>query len=404
MSNDTNKKIKVLYLSSLMTKRRRQRVFKKYGKLSSYAAQKYHQMVVDGLKANGMKVEALSTYEITREIDSRWLHRAKREVENGIRYSYIPRINIPILGNIIMILIAAYNINCWCRKNKNGIIICDQIVSEFSLALKYFSIYKNKKIVIVTDVYGKRADNGTDWFHEKLDKLRSKVVESFDGFIFLTKQMNDLYNKSNKPYTVIEGFVDKNISNIDNDFSKKYKTNVCMFAGMLEPVFGIDTLVKAFQNPILREYELKLFGYGTYVKNLKEIEKNYKNIHYCGELENEDIVLEEMKATLLINPRNNEGEFTQYSFPSKDLEYIASGTPLVGYFLDGMPSEYEGHYYKLEAQDADEMAEEILNYFEIGKENIHAFGTKAKQWIYKEKNNIKQCQKIIKIIRELEKC
>jgi hypothetical protein len=34
-------------------------------------------------------------------------------------------------------------------------------------------------------------------------------------------------------------------------------------------------------------------------------------------------------------------EYTRYSFPSKNIEYLLSGKPVVGYFLDGMPHVYQ---------------------------------------------------------------
>ena len=38
-----------------------------------------------------------------------------------------------------------------------------------------------------------------------------------------------------------------------------------------------------------------------------------------------------------VNPRQNNEEFTKYSFPSKTMEYLASGVPVVAYKLDGIP-------------------------------------------------------------------
>ena len=45
-------------------------------------------------------------------------------------------------------------------------------------------------------------------------------------------------------------------------------------------------------------------------------------------------------AYALINPRRNEGEYTKYSFPSKTMEYLSTGLPVIAYMLDGMPEEY----------------------------------------------------------------
>ena len=49
----------------------------------------------------------------------------------------------------------------------------------------------------------------------------------------------------------------------------------------------------------------------------------------------------QQQATLLVNPRKGHEEYTKYSFPSKTMEYMASGTPTIMYKLPGLPIEYE---------------------------------------------------------------
>ena len=50
-------------------------------------------------------------------------------------------------------------------------------------------------------------------------------------------------------------------------------------------------------------------------------------------------------AAVLVNPRPNNEEYTKYSFPSKDIEYLLSGKPTVAFLLDGMPKCYQDFLY-----------------------------------------------------------
>ena len=50
-------------------------------------------------------------------------------------------------------------------------------------------------------------------------------------------------------------------------------------------------------------------------------------------------------ADVLINPRSNSEEYTKYSFPSKNIEYLMTGKTVVAYMLDGMPKCYENYVY-----------------------------------------------------------
>lgn len=69
-----------------------------------------------------------------------------------------------------------------------------------------------------------------------------------------------------------------------------------------------------------------------------------------------NISLRNKKATLLINPRPSNEEFTKYSFPSKNLEYMASGTPLLATDLPGIPAEYKRYEYIIENENIDGIA------------------------------------------------
>lgn len=42
-------------------------------------------------------------------------------------------------------------------------------------------------------------------------------------------------------------------------------------------------------------------------------------------------------ADVLVNPRQNDDEYTKYSFPSKNIEYLMTGNAVMAYMLDGIP-------------------------------------------------------------------
>lgn len=42
---------------------------------------------------------------------------------------------------------------------------------------------------------------------------------------------------------------------------------------------------------------------------------------------NSGVLKAQSESEILVNPRNDNNEFTKYSFPSKVIEYLGSGTP-----------------------------------------------------------------------------
>lgn len=53
----------------------------------------------------------------------------------------------------------------------------------------------------------------------------------------------------------------------------------------------------------------------------------------------------------------------KYSFPSKTMEYMSTGTPVLTTVLPGMPKEYHPYVYLLEEETADAIAEKLGQIF-----------------------------------------
>ena len=101
----------------------------------------------------------------------------------------------------------------------------------------------------------------------------------------------------------------------------------------------------------------------------------------------------EMAATLLVNPRPTGEEYVKYSFPSKTMEYMSTGTPVLTTVLPGMPKEYHPYVYLLEEETADAIAEKLGQIFAQPADAL-----KAREFILKEKNNVTQAGKILAML------
>ena len=93
---------------------------------------------------------------------------------------------------------------------------------------------------------------------------------------------------------------------------------------------------------------LEIYGSGDYEEELRSICSKNENIKYYGFVPNEEAVRAQREADFLINARSATDEYVKYSFPSKTLEYMLSGTPLITTMLPGIPDEYREHIIVLE--------------------------------------------------------
>lgn len=387
----------ILFLSSLCSVKEYNRMFDMYGTTSSHASQKLNRLICKGLVGNNCRVYTASI-RVINQID-RNDKTPIDEIEDDIHFHYLNNVKSKKANRIYLIIQAIIYILKWYKKHTHGVIICDTICGELSIAQKIAAIINHSiySVGLVTDVPIIRADSvKTNKINHIKSLIKNYLITSYKSFIFLTQEMNGLLNKKRKPYVIIEGIADPSILENDTSASQGEK-KICMMAGLLEPDFGVEMLLDAFSKTNV-DAELWFFGKGSSVSTIVEASNNDSRIKYLGEKPNHEIVIEEKRASLLINPRLSHKEWTAYSFPSKNIEYMASGTPLVACNLPCIPKEYLDYFYVV-IDESENGFYEVLNSL-LKKDSIELkqFGKKAQEWIITNKNPYIQTNKIVKML------
>ena len=104
---------------------------------------------------------------------------------------------------------------------------------------------------------------------------------------------------------------------------------------------------------------------------------------------------------MLVNPRNSSEEYTRYSFPSKTMEYLASGTPTIMAHLSSIPKEYDPYIFYLEDESSEGLKQKILEVGAIPQSELDRFGEQAAQFILTKKNNHSQANKLISLLKAI---
>lgn len=213
--------------------------------------------------------------------------------------------------------------------------------------------------------------------------LSKFFMSKFDKSIVVSKYLALDFN-SNAPYFVLEG-----ISNLDKikpvrDTSLLSKPISIVYAGSLEKTYGLSNVIDAVSFFDEGRINLELYGFGSMVPWLKEAK--LKNVTFKGSVAPQKIskILEE--ADFLINCRSEQDDFTKYSFPSKTMEYLVSGTPVIMTMLKGIPSIYSDFVTPVK----DNRPESIFEAIQAGIENYELCLKKARNGLcYMESKSIR---------------
>ena len=386
--------MKILYGYSNCTDRLYYRIHSESRKAILRPDQKYHGLLIKGLSQHAEMIDCISGLPINRTTTNRLLIREKDETENNVHYHYITTVNLPLLRRLMVFCGTFFSV-LKAKNDKKTVAICDclNVANAYGMALGAH-IKGIPVLMIVTDIPDMvRSSNRVRCINNWLFGLAS-------GFVFLTEQMNDRLNRKQKPYIVLEGHVDADSPEIRP--KEKYEQingkKIIIYAGSLRRKYGIQSLVEGFQKANIENSELWIYGDGDYREELEKKITTDLRIKYKGVRDNAEVVSEELKAALLVNPRPTAPEYTKYSFPSKNMEYMVSGTPVLTTNLPGMPKEYQDYVYLIGTETSDGIADALKTVFAESFTDRCSKAESARKFVLTEKNNVVQARKIVRFI------
>ena len=358
--------------------------------------QKYHGLLIRGLAKNGVEVRCFSGLPVNRAVTSRKLIREKDEQIGNAHYHYITSLNLPGLRQLMIFFGTFFGV-LRAKKDKETYAVCDclNIANAYGMTLAA-RLRKIPVVSIVTDLPENERRS------RLLEKFNNRLFKKSDAFLLLTEQMSERVNPLNKPYLVAEGHVDSEAPALREQTSYELTEGkkVILYAGSLKRIYGIGTLAEGFVEAQLLNAELRIYGVGDFKDELVRLSKEYPGVRYMGTAPNSEIVAEEQRASLLVNPRPTPPEYTKYSFPSKNMEYMVTGTPTLTTELPGMPDEYKPYVYLIKDETAHGVAEELKKIlalpYEVRREKAEA----AREFVLKNKSNVVQAKRLIDFLRE----
>ena len=397
-----SKHINILYVSSLCSVSKIHSLFDSAIVKPHPAPQKYHSLMVKGLVANGQTVTCLVALPVTKRSHpgTRWWKRQDEDVD-GVHYCYMPFFNQPFLKYFGFKIYAFVYTLLWALRTKGSkAMICDVLNAHASASMKACRLLGIDAVGIVTDIPGYMGFSGEEvsWIKRMWDKIEVLKIRRMTHFVLLTEAMCDIINPSRKkPYVVVEGLVDSEMKEQTTSPYNDGKRHIT-YTGTLNAAFGVRSLVKGF---MIVEYEdavLDIFGSGPMKEEMSSYMIKDTRIRYHGVVPIEEAVRAQQSSYLLVNPRSSKEEFTKFSFPSKNMEYMASGVPLLTAALPGMPKEYHPYVFIFEDETSEGIGRKMNEVLSMPIAIVQERGLLAKDYVMQEKNNLCQSRKVIEML------
>lgn len=223
-----------------------------------------------------------------------------------------------------------------------------------------------------------------------------KLVRGFDSFIFLTDDMGERIGVPVEKRIVVEGIYDPEDDPPSTEAaSAGDDTFTILYTGTLGARYGIIDLLQAFEDLDAPEARLWICGDGDTRPTIESMAMREPRLQYYGQVPRSRALELQRKASVLVNPRRPEEEFTKYSFPSKTMEYLASGKQVIMHGLPGIPPEYFEHLTIPATPDANGLAQALRKVSALSPEERSTRGARARAFILAGKSPEAQVTRVL---------
>jgi glycosyltransferase involved in cell wall biosynthesis len=170
---------------------------------------------------------------------------------------------------------------------------------------------------------------------------------------------------------------------------------VVLYTGTLAARYGIVDLLKAFSALDRPDAVLWICGEGDARDQVEAMVRRDPRVRYFGQVPRARALALQRQASVLVNPRRPEGEFTKYSFPSKTMEYLASGRPIIMHDLPGIPPEYRDHLILPPTPDNDGLAAALREAASRPFDSLRDRGAAGRAFVLAQKSPQAQVARIL---------
>ncbi|WP_303964822.1 glycosyltransferase [Sporosarcina ureae] len=403
----------ILFLAGLFPKEKEKEILENSKGAIQNAANNLQWSIVEGLDANLVyKPKILNSYYVGsfpkryKKIKIDTFEFSHSKGSNDINIGFI---NLSGIKHVSRYLTLKPQVKRWIsqKSDRKKVVIAYAMTMPFTRILRYVKSLDENIVtcLIVPDLpqFMNTTKSNNNALYNLLKNyemdLLNKDLHYIDSYVLLTKHMREAL-KITVPSAVVEGISTKTSG--DSSYSEKVQNRkTVLYSGLLMERYGVLNLLSSFERLNNPNYELIICGTGELEDEFIEASKRDNRIIFKGQLPREEVLDLQKASSILINPRPNNEEYTKYSFPSKILEYMSSGTPVISYELDGIPEEYYGYMYSVDDYE-DSLFDVLKETLEKSERELYTKGFLAKQFVLEEKNSYKQAKKIVEMLKSIK--
>lgn len=253
---------------------------------------------------------------------------------------------------------------------KDAIFVTDTINPSVSRAVEgALKKYNRPVIGLCTDSPSNISGTKRSYTLYLLDK-----TSKYQGYVALTEGLNYLFNPDGKPSYIVEGLVEEKTFPKTNELKPEY----FFFGGALMERYGVYQLIEAYKILNLKNTDLYICGHHLDKNMYREATSGYPRIRFLGLLPVNKVMEYEHDAIACINPRPFTEDLDRFSIPSKTLEYMSMGVPVISVKNTILMEKFPKEVIWVESANESDIVHAMKQLLNMSYEERDALAEKAK--------------------------
>lgn len=335
-----------------------------------------------------------------------WVRRRDQTIA-GIPVTLLPYINLPVIKLVqigiqafTFLVVSSIRTALLSRGAPKLVALCYNASLPFGpFVLLAARLTGTVAVVTLNDVFvpGELIPNNV-WRRLDFAAVKS-ILPRFDGFIAVTDRiMAEL--APGRTYIRVEGGISEDLLRERlADRQKPGHRFVIGVAGSLTKANGILEILDAFQLLEGDKWQLRIAGTGPLNANVEGAVTRDQRIEWLGSIPFASVLDLYAEADVLINMRLTKKIKSDFFFPSKMMEYLASGTPVITTCTGHAEEEYGSFVFLLRDESPSGLATVVREVASKSPDELRAYGARAREYMCANKSWRVQGRRIAEYIR-----
>jgi glycosyltransferase involved in cell wall biosynthesis len=349
---------------------------------------------LEAISTSGMRIgTVLSSQPVAHFPKGRVLIQGSRKVEvlPGLHETLVPLLNIFIVRDILRALYIYCYVFLWSLRHfgKRRIVITYNVGVPPVLPLQFIASLTGTKVTsIIYDIVPAAAYNKGIrklLFYDCVMRLGQWAIPRLSGRIVITDPIAERFG-GGKHYLRVDGGVTQAV--VDRLFpllpAETGQDLVLFFAGGINEWNHVPMLLEMMRTHPDARLQLWFAGSGASLPLVREAASRDSRIVYHGMLDLDQLFELYKRADVLLNLRNSSDPTMKYHFPSKLLEILAVGKPVLTTSITHIKAVYGDYCFILEDETLDGLFRVVQAISELGPVKRFEMGARARAFMLRE--------------------